>query len=103
MAGVLPLNELRLGKTPTVLILQGLIQVNQAGKVGLSVHSDETLQVWVNTESFEHQKQFEMSLEPGPHTITVRVEVSARESPELKLELSKPEGSTAQFDVVGGM
>ena len=103
VAGVLPLNELRLGKTPTVLILQGLIQVNQAGKVGLSVHSDETLQVWVNTESFEHQKQFEMSLEPGPHTITVRVEVSARESPELKLELSKPEGSTAQFDVVGGM
>ena len=40
--------------------------------------------------------------ESGRHVITVRVEVTDRESPELKIDVSKPEGSTAQFEVVGG-
>lgn len=102
VAGVLPLDELRMGTTPTVLILQGEVEVTAEGKVGINIVSTETTQVWVDAEPFETQKKFEVSLTPGRHKITVRVEVSNRESPELKVELTKPEVTSAQFDVVGG-
>lgn len=102
VAGALPLEELRPGKSPTVLILQGEVQVNDAGTIGFQVASTETVQTWVDAEPFDTRRQFELALQPGRHTITVRVEVSAREAPELKVELTKPEGSTVQFEVVGG-
>ncbi len=50
----------------------------------------------------EAEKQFKVSLPAGRHKLTLRVEVSNNEAPELKLELTKPEGSAIQFDVVGG-
>jgi hypothetical protein len=102
VAGVLPLEELRPGKTPTVLILQGEVQVNEAGKVAFKISSTESFHAWIVAESFESKTDIETTLEPGRHTITLRVEVSDRESPALKVELTKPEGSTVQFEVVGG-
>ena len=102
VAGVLPLEELRPGKTPTVLILQGEVQINEPGTLTLKLASTEKTQVWVDAEAFEAQREFEVALESGRHVITVRVEVTDRESPELQIEVSKPEGSTAQFEVVGG-
>ena len=72
------------------------------GTLALKLASTEKTQVWVDAEAFEAQREFEVALESGRHVITVRVEVTDRESPELKIEVSKPEGSTAQFEVVGG-
>ncbi len=103
VAGVLPLDELRMGTTPTVLILQGEVEVTAEGKIAVNVISTEKLQVWVDAEPFDTQRKFELSLMPGRHKITVRVEVADREVPELKVELTKPEGSAIQFDVVAGM
>lgn len=102
VAGVLPLEELRVGGNPTVLILQGEVEVTAEGKVGLSINSTEKTQVWVDAEAFETQKKFEVSLAAGRHKITLRVEVSDREHPELKVELTKPDGTAVQFDIVGG-
>ena len=102
VAGVLPLDELRQGDKPTVLILQGEVQVNVPGKLTFKISSTEPAQVWIDTEAFESQRQFDVSLESGRHTVTVRVEVSERESPELQIELTKPSDSNAQFEVVGG-
>ena len=102
VAGTLPLEELRSGKTPTVLILQGEVQVNEAGKLALHVSSTETFQAWIDAEAFDSKTDIEATLEPGRHTITLRVEVSDREVPELKIDVQKPEGSTVQFEVVGG-
>ncbi len=102
VAGVLPLEELRPGKNPTVLILQGEVQVNEAGKLAFKISSTESFQAWIDAEAFESKTDLEATLEPGRHTITLRVEVSDRESPELKVEPTKPEGSTVQFEVVGG-
>lgn len=102
VAGVLPLNELRKSSTPTVLILQGELEITAEGKVAVNLISTEKTQVWVDAEAFDTQRKFEVSLAPGRHKITVRVEVSDHEAPELKLELTKPEGTTVQFDVVGG-
>ena len=102
MAGVLPLNELRKGTTPTVLILQGELEVTAEGKVAVNVISTEKTHTWIDAEALDTQQKFDVSLTPGRHKITVRVEVSDREAPELKVELTKPENSTIQFDVIGG-
>lgn len=102
VAGVLPLEELRQGRTPTVLILQGEVQVNEPGKVGFKVHSTEKFQLWVDSDAHEGKSDIESTLEAGKHSITVRVEVSDREAPELKIDVLKPNDSTAQFEVIGG-
>ncbi len=103
VAGTLPLEELRPGKTPTVLILQGEIQINEPGKLAFQISSTETFQAWVDTEAFESKTDIDATLEPGRHTITLRVEVSDREASSLKVDVQKPEGSTVQFEVIGGM
>ena len=103
VAGVLPLDELRKGNRPTVVILRGEVQVNEAGKIAVRVHTTERAQVWVDAEAFESQPQFEVSLEPGRHQVIVRVEVSDRPNPELKIELTRPADSPARFEVIGGL
>lgn len=102
VAGALPLEELRPGKNPTVLILQGEVQVNEAGKLAFKISSTETFQAWIDAEAFESKTDIEATLEPGRHSVTLRIEVSDRESPEVKVEVSKPESSTVQFEVIGG-
>jgi putative heme-binding domain-containing protein len=102
VAGVLPLDELRKGNRPTVVILRGEVQVDEAGKIAFRVHTTEKAQVWVDTEAFESQREFEVSLAPGRHQVIVRVEISDRPAPELKIELTRPAESPAQFEVIGG-
>lgn len=102
VSGVLPLQELRQDSQSTVLILQGEVQVSAGGKVSVQVNSTEPFHSWVDTEAFESRPQFDIELSPGKHTITVRVEVSDRESPELKVELTTPADSDANYEVVSG-
>lgn len=102
VAGVLPLDELRKGQTPKVLILQGEIEVTAEGKVGFHIISTEKTQAWVDAEAFDAQQKLEVTLPAGRHKLTLRVEVSDRSDPELKVEVTKPDDSSAQFDVIGG-
>lgn len=101
VSGFLPLDELRVNDAPTVLILQGEVNVSSAGKVTVNVTSTEPVQIWFDSESFD-AKQFDVELTPGKHLITLRVEVSARENPELRVELKTPDGSSANYEVIGG-
>jgi putative heme-binding domain-containing protein len=100
--GLLPLSELRSAGRPTVVILRGELQVNDAGLVAFRVDSTEATQVWIDEVAFESQKHFELELKPGRHLVIVRVAISGREAPALKVELTRPAGSTAQFEVIGG-
>lgn len=102
VSGVLPLDELRAGDQPTVLILQGDINVSAAGKAAVSIASTETTQTWFDTDSFDSKKQFDVELTPGRHTITIRVEVSTRETPELRVEFKTPDDSSANYEIIGG-
>jgi putative heme-binding domain-containing protein len=102
VAGVVPLDELRRGSQPTVAILRGELQVSEPGKITVSVQTTESAQVWVDGEAFGDRRQFEVALERGLHQVIVRVEISSRDAPELKVELHRPQGSTVQFEVVGG-
>jgi hypothetical protein len=46
--------------------------------------------------------EFTASVMPGRRLITVRVETAERPRRELRIEVDKPAGSTAEFTVVGG-
>ena len=102
VSGGLPLEELRMGDKPAVLILQGEINVSAAGKATVSISSTETLQSWFDADSFDTKKQFDVELTPGRHTITLRVEVSTREAPEVRVEFKTPADSAANYEVIGG-
>ena len=102
VSGALPLAELRPGETPLVLILQGEIKVNDAGKLSFQVKTTEKFQAWLDDQPMDSKADFEATLEPGRHKLTIRVEVGSGENPELKVEVSKSTDSTAQFEVVGG-
>jgi hypothetical protein len=88
---------------PAVLYVQGQIDVNQAGAVAIAITTAERSQVWLDAEPFESAKRIERDLNAGRHTITLRIEVGTTPEPLLKIELTKPAGSKAQFVPVGGM
>lgn len=102
VAGSLPLRELITEDRPKVLILQGELQVSAAGSVDVEVACTEKFQTWVDNEAHESQPRFTSSLEPGRHTITVRVEVSDSPNPELKVELKPAADSPLNFELIGG-
>lgn len=102
VAGTLPLHELRDGDSPTVVILKGELDVRAAGNVRVQIDSTETIQVWVDGEAFDTRRDFEVSLNPGRHAVILRVEISDRERPELRVELSAPGDSSAKFEIVAG-
>ncbi len=101
-SGRLPLAELRQEKQPLVLILQGEVKVNEAGTVAFDIASTEKYQVWLDDQPSESMTHIEADLQVGVHKITFRIEVGDQDSPTLKVDVSKPANSTAQFEVVGG-
>ncbi len=102
VTGVLPLDELRADDKPVVLILQGEITVSAGGQAMVSISSTESLQSWFDADSFDTKRQFDVELTPGRHVMTLRVEVSTREAPELRVEFKTPDDSSANYEVIGG-
>jgi hypothetical protein len=102
VGGGLPLAELA-RERQAVLYLQGEIEVSQAGPIAIDIATSDAVQMWIDAEPFESAKHIKRELAAGKHTLTFRVQVGAKSDPELKVELSKPAGSAAQFVVVGGM
>lgn len=102
VGGKLPLAELA-KQRPAVIYLQGEIEVSEAGPVAINIDTTEPTNTWLDAEPFEAAKQITRDLTAGRHTLTFRVQVGDRPDPSIKVELSKPSGSTAQFSVVNGM
>jgi putative heme-binding domain-containing protein len=102
VAGVLPVDELK--KTPRheVLYLQGELEVSQAGLIEIDVQSDEATHLWIDGQAFAGKKKVETTLPRGRHTITLRVEAGNAKVGGVKVDVRKPNGSQAQFEVVGG-
>jgi putative heme-binding domain-containing protein len=102
VGGNLPLAELA-KQRPAVVYIQGEIEVSEAGPVTIDINSTEATQTWLDAEPFEATKQITRELTAGRHTLTFRVAITDRPDPTIKIEFSKPSGSTAQFSVVSGM
>lgn len=106
VAGGLPLDEVAARLKGDVLYLRGEFDVTAAGSVGFQVEYDGPFTIWVNDEPFGSQKQFSTELEPGRHSVTLRVnaasQAGSQAANDLRLTLVKPSGSQAQFTVVDG-
>jgi putative heme-binding domain-containing protein len=102
VGGTLPLAELALQR-PAVLYLQGEIDVSQAGPVAMDITGNPTTQVWLDAEPFEAARHVERPLETGRHAVTLRIELGPAADAQLKVEVTRPSHSSAQWVIVGGM
>ena len=102
VGGPLPLAELT-RQRPSVIYLQGEIEVSEAGPITTNVDCTEPVVTWIDAEPFEAAKQVTRELTAGRHSLTFRVVVGDRPDASLKVEFVKPTGSGAQFSVVNGM
>lgn len=102
VSGTLPLSELRPATAAPVLILKGEVEVRTAGRVAIAIESTEKTQAWVDAQAFDDRREFEVDLDPGIHAVVLRVELSDRSDPELRVEVRGLETSSAKFQIVGG-
>jgi len=103
--GALPLDDPPVARKSggMVVCVQGEIDVSSEGPIQFRLDSAAGTNVWVD----EHQAAgdsllFARSLTAGRHAITLRIDTTKRTSREIKVEVTKPAGSSAEFTVVGG-
>jgi len=101
VGGWLPLAEL--AKGPAVLYVQGEFDVSESGPLAIDIDCTEPTQSWLDSEPFEAAQHIERPMTTGRHKLTLRIPISPDGERRLKVELSKPAGSTVQFAVVNGM
>lgn len=102
VAGALPLSELTTLAAGPVLYVQGEIDVAVAGDLTFQLNAAEGAQAWLDGEGVGSQREFTATLQRGRHTVTFRVDLSQRKSPELSVAVVKPAGSAAEYEIVGG-
>lgn len=101
VAGALPLEELS-DNPKAVLYVQGEFEVTEAGPIELAFDAVQGLSVWIDAEPFDAVGKISGEFAAGKHKITLRIDRAQRTSPELRMVLVKPEGSSAQFQPVVG-
>jgi hypothetical protein len=102
VGGAFPLVELRRQPGSQVVILRGEVQVNEPGPLAFEIDTAVPFQAWIDGQPASPGKTVEATLEPGRHALILRLEIPAEGEPELRVEVRRPEGSTVQFEVVGG-
>jgi putative heme-binding domain-containing protein len=103
VSGGLPLDEMNAVAGGKVLYVQGELSVSAAGAVKIRLDSADGTHVWVDDVPMPAGAvESTSTLAAGRHTITLRVDASARSAREVKVEVDKPSGSPAEFTVVGG-
>lgn len=88
----------------TVAILQGEIEVSQAGDLQVEIHSPIPAHLWLDAEPFEKPTTLTLPLTSGRHKLNLRLELPSNlpSDANLGVELKKPAASSIQFDIVGG-
>ncbi len=99
--GDLPLDELAYVDSP-VLYLKASIEVVAAGEIGVELSQQAGLHVWISDDLFRGDETIRTQLPAGTHEIYFRVDTTQLNAPTLRAVVRRPQGSTAQFTVVGG-
>jgi putative heme-binding domain-containing protein len=101
--GELPLDELAARSGQSVHYVQGEINVSAAGAVGFRWEAPPETVAWVDSEELPRGAlQSALELASGRHKVTFRVDIITPGEHVVRLELFKPQGSTAEFSVVDG-
>ena len=103
VSGELPLDEAAAVAGGNVLYVQGEVDVTAAGVIGISPRFPGGIQFWVDELAAPlGTGEYTTSVATGRHPITVRIDIADRRKDVLRIEVTKPAGSTAEFTVVGG-
>ncbi len=102
ISGFLPLDEIRSSPEPSVLVLKGEVDVTVAGEIGLEINSMSGTELWVDAHRLKAQQPFRIQLPRGRHQITLRINRKLRDKENLRVQVPKVPGSTAEFTVVTG-
>ncbi len=84
------------------LFLRAEIEVNQPGEVQVVIEPvGAVADVWVDRILLEANKQGRVTLERGRHSLLLRLPADSQAT-ALRVLVERPEGSTAEYAVVGG-
>ncbi|WP_437225914.1 HEAT repeat domain-containing protein [Planctomicrobium sp. SH661] len=100
--GNLPLEELAAQVHSRVLYLRGDINCTESGKVEIQLNNAEGVTLWIDDTELGSEQSTLVDLTPGEHALVVRVDLSKRSVPTLKIEVNKPQDSAAEYTVVDG-
>ena len=99
--GRLPLDELNKPGTAKVMYLQAEVLVTQPGLVELEVDTTQPATLWLDEDAIEKTGKRSLDLTAGRHVITIRIAMGGSSpAPTVRVQLRKPAGSTAQFELV---
>jgi len=102
--GHLPLAEAAELARSTRFILRGAWEVSKPGDVTFALEAPASLQrIWIDGEPVEVAERLTRSFDAGRHEIELLVDLDKEaQNDELRVELRRPEGVSAEFTVVGG-
>jgi hypothetical protein len=102
VTGALPLNDLVSQTSEKVAYVQGEITVSAAGPITFRFNSDKGLSAWLDDQPLTTGESPTIEVSEGAHKLTLKVDATARDQKPIRVEVVKPEGSSAEFSVVGG-
>jgi putative heme-binding domain-containing protein len=102
VAGDLPIADLAAVNPGPILYVQGEIAVSAAGSIQFRMNTSKGLSAWLDDQPIPPGNAPTVEVAEGTHKLTVKVDGSARDRQPIRVEVVKPEGSSAEFSVVGG-
>ena len=103
VAGDLPISsDLVAATSEKVAYVQGEIAVSAAGPITFRFNSSKGLTGWLDDQALPTGDAPTIEVAEGTHKLTLQVDPSARDRLPIRVEVVKPEGSSAEFSVVGG-
>lgn len=100
VGGRIPLREISELVGGTVVYLKGEIDVSTAGAITVRFDSRDGVAAWIDDRPIGPDGTVEV--ETGRHPLIVRIDTARTKAGELRVEVARPEGSSAEFVVVGG-
>jgi putative heme-binding domain-containing protein len=102
MSGALPLADVSALSSEKSVYVQGEIAVSAAGTIAFRFNSTKGLIAWLDDQKLPDGELPTIEVGEGIHKLTLCVGIVARDFAPIRVEVVKPEGSSAEFSVVGG-
>ena len=102
VAGNLPTSEIVAASGSKSPIIKGEIAVSAAGPIVFRFNGSKGLTAWLDDRPLPAGDTPTADVSEGTHKLTLKVDTGARGGFPVRVEVAKPEGSSAEFSVVGG-
>jgi len=102
VGGGLPIPDLVEATGGRVAYAQGEINVSSAGPVAFRFQSARGLAAWLDDRPLAIGDPAGAEVGEGKHKLTIRVDAAERGNEPVRVEVARPEASSAEFSVVGG-